>query len=87
MTGVNQDKRIPMRRFGEKLRMLRKQRGLTLMELAEALGYTTHSNSYISLIENGKRVVRTEFILKVADFFGVSMDELTRDELELQPPP
>ena len=38
-----------MRRFGEKLRDLRHRRGMTLMGLAESLGYRTHG--YISEIE------------------------------------
>ncbi len=31
-----------MERFGEKLRVLRKQRGLTMRELAQELGFSTH---------------------------------------------
>ena len=42
-----------MKRFGEKLRMLRKRHGLTMNELAPKLGFT--SQSYISEIETGKK--------------------------------
>ncbi len=70
-----------MQRFGEKLRTLRKQRGMTIVELADALGYTAYS--HIREIETGKRELRVGFVLKVADLFQVSMDVLTRDELEL----
>ncbi len=70
-----------MQRFGEKLRTLRKQHGMTIVELADALGYTAYS--HISEIETGKREPRVGFVLKVADLFQVSMDVLTRDELEL----
>ena len=72
-----------MQRFGEKLRRLRTHRGMTVRELAVALGYSANSNSYISETETGKRRPKIEFVLKVAQFFGVSMDQLTRDDLEL----
>ena len=54
-----------------------------MRELAVALGYSANSNSYISETETGKRRPKIEFVLKVAQFFGVSMDQLTRDDLEL----
>jgi transcriptional regulator with XRE-family HTH domain len=72
-----------MQRFGEKLRLLRKRHGLTVRELAEALGYTVHSNSYISQIENGKQKPSLNFVTRTAQFFQVSLDQLSRDELEL----
>jgi len=68
-------------RFGSKLRALRKCRGLTLVQLTHALGYT--NNGYISLIETGKITPRVDFIIKIADLFQVSTDQLIRDELEL----
>ena len=70
-----------MQRFGEKLRRLRKRRGLTVRELAEALGYSAHS--HISEVETGKREPKVAFILKIADFFQVTTDQLLRDEVEL----
>ena len=72
-----------MRRFGEKMRMLRKRRGLTIVALAEALGYAPTSNSYISEIETGKRRPKIDFVLKVAHYFGVTTDELVQDDIEL----
>jgi transcriptional regulator with XRE-family HTH domain len=42
-----------MQRFGEKLRALRKQHGMTLEELALALDLTTHS--HLSNIESGRK--------------------------------
>lgn len=73
-----------MQRFGEKLRRLRTHRKMTVRELATALGYTIHSNSYISLIENGKQKPSLNFVLRAAQLFNVSADQLTRDELELE---
>jgi transcriptional regulator with XRE-family HTH domain len=70
-----------MQRFGEKLRILRKQRGMTLQELANTLGYVAHG--HLSEIETGKRIPKVDFVLKVAQLFDVSMDVLTRDDVEL----
>jgi len=70
-----------LRRFGEKLRMLRVNRDLTLKELAVALGYRAHG--HISELEAGKKIPTVGFVLSVARFFDVSTDELLKDELEL----
>lgn len=69
-----------MQRFGEKLRTLRKQRGMTVRELAEALGYVAHG--HIGLIENGKKKPTADLVLKVSQLFNVSADILMRDDLE-----
>ncbi len=70
-----------MRRFGEKLRSLRNRRSITLTGLAENLGYKTHG--YISEIEAGKKAPSVGFLLAVADLFGVSVDDLVKDDLEV----
>lgn len=70
-----------MRRFGEKLRTLRKRRGMTLQELAAALGYVAHG--HLSEIETGKRRPKVEFVLKVANLFDVTADQLVRDDIDL----
>lgn len=70
-----------MHRFGEKLRKLRTEHGLTVRELADALGYSAYSQ--VSLFETGKREPTLKFVLKVADYFQVSLDQLMRDDLEL----
>lgn len=70
-----------MQRFGEKLHKLRKKRKLTLVSLANALGYTTHS--YLSEVEAGKKIPTAQFILKVARYFEVSTDQLMKDEEEI----
>jgi transcriptional regulator with XRE-family HTH domain len=70
-----------MQRFGEKLRQLRTQRSMTLKELARALGYTAHG--HISELEAGKKMPTVQFVLNVARLFGVTTDELLKDELEL----
>ena len=70
-----------MKRFGEKLRGLRKRRGMTLQELAAALGYISHG--HLSEIETGNRTPKVEFVLKVANLFHVTTDQLIRDDIEL----
>jgi transcriptional regulator with XRE-family HTH domain len=71
-----------MQRFGEKLRTLRKRRGMTMRELAEALDL--HSHGSISDFESGRSRPSIELIIKVADLFSVSLDQLLRDEVELE---
>lgn len=70
-----------IKRFGEKLHTLRTSRGLTLQELAYQLGHVAHG--YISELEAGKKLPGVELTLSVAYLFGVSTDELLKDELEL----
>ena len=70
-----------MQRFGQKLRILRKQRGMTTQKLAIALGLTNHS--HISNIEAGRKKPSAELVIRTARFFEVSTDQLLLDELEL----
>jgi len=69
-----------MEKFGEKLAALRKKRGLTLRQLGEMLGVY---HTYVSQIEKGKKLPNAVMIIKIADVFEVSTDQLMRDELEL----
>lgn len=71
-----------MQRLGEKVRILRKRRGMTIKALALALGFPSHS--YISEIETGKKVPGTELIIKLADLFQVTVDDLVRDERKVE---
>jgi transcriptional regulator with XRE-family HTH domain len=71
-----------MQRFGEKLRTLRKRRGLTMRELADALDLRSHGS--IGDFESGRSQPSVELTVKIADFFGVSLDQLARDEVELE---
>lgn len=75
------NKRVGIERFGEKLRILRVQHEMTLRELANGLGLTSHS--YISELEAGKKTPTAELVLNVARLFGVTTDELLKDELDL----
>ena len=71
----------PTKRFGEKLRTLRRAKGMAIKELASELGYTSHG--YISEIETGKKVPTVEFVLKISRLFRVPTDQLLKDELDL----
>jgi transcriptional regulator with XRE-family HTH domain len=69
-----------MERIGEKLKTLRLQHGLTTRQLAKVLEI---SQAQISRIENGLRQPSGDFIVRMADFFNVSLEKLMRDELDL----
>lgn len=59
---------------GERIRQLRTERNMTIKELAQELeiGFTTLGN-----YERGDREPDLNFIIKVAKYFGVSMDYIT----------
>ena len=63
--------------FGNVLRKLRKQDGLTQTELGKALGL---SYSTISMYERGEREPDFETLEIIADYFNVSMDYLHAKE-------
>lgn len=69
-----------MHRFAEKLRALRKSRGLTQKQVSTILGV---SRPYVAKMERGEKMPNAPMIIKIADIFGVSTDQLMRDELEL----
>jgi len=71
-----------MERFGEKVYRLRQRRGLSLRKLAAGLGLATHS--HLDRIEKGEDKPSADLILKIADFFGVTTDQLMRDELDIE---
>lgn len=59
--------------FGEKLRKLRAKRGVTLKEMAGALGVTP---TYLSALEHGKRGRPTWFLVqRTIAYFNVIWDE------------
>ena len=74
---------IPPRvtRFGEKLRALRRYHGMTLQQLTYAIGYTGHG--YLSELETGKKPPTVDVLLRIAQYFHVSVDQLLLDDLEL----
>ena len=70
-----------MQRFGDKLRTLRHRHGVSLRELAATLGLQSHA--HLARIERGEKTPSADLILKIAQVFQVSLDQLMRDDLEL----
>jgi len=69
-----------MKRFGEKLRTLRQQRGLSQSQLGDMLEVT---RTHVSRMERGEKIPNVPMLLKISDVFGVTADQLIRDDLEL----
>ncbi|MFI7580608.1 helix-turn-helix domain-containing protein [Kocuria kalidii] len=74
--------------LGRRIRSLRKDRGLTLAELADRAGTAA---SQLSVIENGRREPRLSLLQRLADVLGSSVDALLgaepgnrREALEIQ---
>jgi XRE family transcriptional regulator, fatty acid utilization regulator len=63
--------------FGQRLRHLRRSRGLTLTDLGERV---SRAPSVLSLLENGRREPKLSLIDALANALGVSADELLRRE-------
>lgn len=60
--------------FGEYLKEIRKEKGLTLRQIEKVSGV---SNAYLSQVENGKRSVPTpDILMKIHEALGVSYEEL-----------
>ncbi|WP_227866596.1 helix-turn-helix domain-containing protein [Clostridioides sp. ES-S-0190-01] len=69
--------------FSNRLRELRKQKGLTQMELAKLLNC---SLSKIAMLETDKRDPVKEDLLRFSEIFDVSIDYLLgKDNLDLNP--
>lgn len=66
--------------IGEKIKTLRKSAGLTQKELAEKLQLEGYEFSDLTIlrIEQGKRFVPDYEIVALADYFGITTDELLK---------
>lgn len=69
-----------MKRIGEKIKILRLRRNLTTRQLADELQI---SQAQVSRIENGLRQPSGDLIVRIADYFDVSLDRLMRDDFDL----
>ncbi|MGH3325431.1 MAG: helix-turn-helix domain-containing protein, partial [Streptomyces sp.] len=63
--------------FGQRLRHLRRSRGLTLSELGERVG---RAPSQLSLLENGRREPKLTLLQSLATALGVPVEELLRKQ-------
>ncbi len=59
--------------FGNEIKQARLMRGLTQTELAKATGLPQNT---ISWIENNKGIVNIQQCVLLADYYGISIDEL-----------
>ncbi|SDB41372.1 helix-turn-helix domain-containing protein [Butyrivibrio sp. INlla16] len=59
--------------YGEKIKMLRTQMGLTQHQVAENLQVTP---GYISNVENGRTAMSLRILMYYAQFMGVTLDSL-----------
>lgn len=64
-------------RFGAKVRALRRQQNLSQVGLAEKLGV---SASYLNLIENNRRPLPANMLIRLAQLFGVDVHAFATDE-------
>lgn len=69
--------------LAEKILHLRTQQGLSQLELAEQLGVSRQS---VSKWETGQSVPDLDKLIKLSDRFGITVDELVREEERPQPP-
>jgi transcriptional regulator with XRE-family HTH domain len=70
--------------FGEKLRYLRTTHGIVQVDLARQLLLATHT--HISQLESNRTTPSLNLVVRVALFFGVSIDYLLRDDLPVEAP-
>jgi transcriptional regulator with XRE-family HTH domain len=64
------------RAFGDAIRALRDERGLTQEALADLCGLTTN---YVGDAERGERNISLRALWQLADGFGISASELLRE--------
>lgn len=64
--------------FGKRLQELRKEKGLTQMELAEELNV---SLPHLKKLESGERSCSIELLLDVSDYFNVTVDYLLKGKI------
>lgn len=63
--------------IGEKIRKLRRQKNLKQADFVASLDV---DRSYLSQIENNKKIPGREFLVKMSKEFNVSLDWLTSDQ-------
>lgn len=67
------------KKIAESIRRIRLQHGLTQQALADAIGC---DRSTISLIESGSRRCSAKLAAKMADYYGVMVDEVIGHEYD-----
>src|SRR3954463_12481239 len=64
-------------RYGAKVRALRRRESLNQVQLAERLGI---SPSYLNLIENNRRPLPANLLIRLAQLFNVDVSSFATDE-------
>lgn len=67
-----------MANYGEELKFQRTKRNKTLLQVEQATGI---SNSNLSRWESGKVLPSIEFCVILADYYGITLDELIGREV------
>jgi transcriptional regulator with XRE-family HTH domain len=67
--------------LGDKIKNLRKNKGLTQQGLSDAIGV---SRSTIGMVEKNLQGTGNETLIKLADFFGVTVDYLLSDNEQIE---
>lgn len=81
--GNEEESKTPLRqnseppRFGAKVRALRRREGLSQVQLADKIGI---SPSYLNLIENNRRPLPANLLIKLAQLFAVDVHSFATDE-------
>lgn len=71
-----------MRNYGEYLKEHRMARDKTLLEIEKATGI---SNANLSRWESGKNLPNIDFCVQLADYYGITLDELVGRDYEPTP--
>ena len=70
-------------RFGKMVKMVRKERGLTQVELATRLGITS---GYLSEVESGRKLPHIDLTIDIARTLNVNANRLILERLNDQMP-
>lgn len=73
------EREVPHMAFSNNLRYLRKKYNMSQEELADKLGYKSFTT--IQKWESGVSEPSVSMVKKIADIFGVTMDQITNDDL------
>ena len=76
---LNQHKRVTNELFGTRLRAFRKEKGLTIEQLAERVGL---SPNYLGDIERGKKLPSMATFIRLVNELDISADELLKDQVK-----
>jgi transcriptional regulator with XRE-family HTH domain len=63
--------------LGPKLRLLRRERGLSLQQVADSTGI---SSSFLSLVETGKNDLTVARLIRLVGYYGVAVSDLLPEE-------